>query len=133
MTVSDNSTRTGGQPMTTYTAVNKAGFVLAVLLGLVNVAALANPTPEGEVGPPLAILVVDAVLGAGIIVAVVIGWLRSSRPAIRAATVLLILAAITALPAFVSPDVPSALVAAAGIYVLFTILTIVLMLKPRQS
>ena len=133
MTVSDNSTRTGGPPMTTYTAVNKAGFVLAVLLGLVNVAALANPTPEGELGPPLAILVVDAVLGAGIIVAVVIGWLRSSRPAIRAATVLLILAAITALPAFVSPDVPSALVAAAGIYVLFTILTIVLMLKPRQS
>ena len=39
---------------------------------------------------------------AGIIVAVVIGWLRSSRPAIRAATVLLILAAITALPATVA-------------------------------
>lgn len=133
MTVSDNSTRTGGQPMTTYTAVNKAGFVLALVLGLLNVVALANPTPEGETGPPMAILVVDAVLGAGIIVAVLVGWLRASRAAIRAATVLLILAAITTLPAFVSPDVPSALIAISGVYVLLTIVTIVLMLKPRRQ
>ncbi len=113
-----------------YTTVNKVGFVLALLLGLGNVVSLASPTPEGEVGPPMAILIVDAVLGVGIIVAVLIGWLRKRKAAIRAASVLLILAAITALPAFVSPDVPSGLVAAAGIYVLLTILTIVLMLKP---
>jgi hypothetical protein len=34
------------------------------------------------------------------------------------------------LPAFVTPDVPSGIVAVAGVYVLLTILTIVLMLKP---
>jgi hypothetical protein len=113
-----------------YTATNKVGFVLALLLGLGNVVSLASPTPDGEVGPPLAILVVDAVLGVGIIVAVLVGWLRGRKSAIRAATVLLILAAITALPAFVTPDVPSGIVAVAGVYVLLTILTIVLMLKP---
>lgn len=113
-----------------YTTPNKVGFVLALLLGLGNVLSLASPTPEGQAGPPLAILIVDAVLGVGIIVAVLVGWLRGRKAAIRAATVLLILAAITALPAFVAPDVPSALVAAAGGYVVLTIVTIVLMLKP---
>lgn len=117
-----------------YTTANKVGFVLALLLGLVNVVSLASPTPEGEVGPPLAILVVDAVLGVGIIVAVLIGWVRRRKAAIRAATVMLILAAITALPAFVA-DVPSGIVAVAGVYVLLTIVTIVLMLKagPRTK
>lgn len=113
-----------------YTTPNKVGFVLALLLGLGNLLSLASPTPEGQAGPPLAILIVDAVLGVGIIVAVLVGWLRGRKAAIRAATVLLILAAITALPAFVAPDVPSALVAAAGGYVVLTIVTIVLMLKP---
>ena len=46
---------------------------------------------------------------------------------------MLILAAITALPAFVVPDVPAGLVAAAGAYVLLTIVTIVLMLKPSRA
>jgi hypothetical protein len=81
----------------------------------------------------MVILVVDAVLGLGIIVAVLIGWLRGRRAAIRAATAMLILAAITALPAFVVPDVPAGLVAAAGVYVLLTIVTIVLMLKPVRA
>jgi len=113
-----------------HTTMNKIGFVLALLLGLINVVSLANPTPEGQAGPPLAILIVDAVLGVGIIVAVLVGWLRGRKAAIRAATVLLILAAITALPAFTTSDIPSGIVAAAGVYVLLTIVTLVLMLKP---
>lgn len=133
MAVSDTTTAKTGASMYPHSTLNKVGFVLALLLGLVNIGALANPTPDGEVGPPLAILVVDAVLGVGIIVAVLIGWLRARKAAIRAATVLLILAAITALPAFTTPGVPSAIVAAAGGYVLITILTIVLMLKPRAG
>lgn len=125
--VTANETKTG------YSALNKVGFVLALVLGLINVASLASPTPEGEVGPPLVILVVDAVLGVGIISAVLIGWLKCRRTAVRAATVMLILAAITALPAFVAPDVPAALVLAAAVYVLVTILTIAFMLKPGRA
>ena len=72
-------------------------------------------------------------LGAIIIVAVLIGWLRGSRAAIRAAAVPLVLAAITALPAFTTPDVPKPIVAAAGVYVLLTIITLVLMFKPARQ
>ena len=128
MTISDSQTKKTGARM--HTTLNKIGFVIALLLGLGNIISLVSPTPDGEVGPPLAILVVDAVLGVGIITAVLIGWVRGRKAAIRAATVLLILAAITALPAFVAPDVPNGLVVAAGVYVLLTIVTIVLMLKP---
>lgn len=132
MTVSASTTSQTGASMHTYSNLNKAGFVLALLLGLANVASLASPTPDGEVGPPMVILLIDAVLGVGVIVAVLIGWVRARKAAIRAATVLLILTAITALPAFVSPGVPSGVVAAAGAYVLVTIITIVMMLKPAR-
>ena len=117
---------------TGYTTLNKAGFVMAILLGVLNVGAVASPTPEGEVGPPLAILVVDAVLGIGIVVAVLIGWLKGRRAALRAATVMLILAAVTALPAFFV-GAPPALVAMVAVYVLLTIVTIGFMLKPRRA
>jgi hypothetical protein len=122
-----------GADMPRYSTLNKVGFVLAIVNGLVNVTSVANPTPEGQNGPPMVILVVDAVLGLGIIVAVLIGWLRGRRAAIRAATAMLILAAITALPAFVVPDIPAGLVAGVGVYVLLTIVTIVLMLKPART
>lgn len=115
-----------------YTTLNKAGFVMAILLGLLNVASVASPTPEGEVGPPLAILVVDAVLGVGIVVAVLVGWIKWRRAALRAATVMLILAAVTALPAFFV-GAPPALVALVAVYVLLTIVTIAFMLKPRRA
>jgi hypothetical protein len=46
---------------------------------------------------------------------------------------MLILAAVTALPAFVEPEVPKPLVVAASVYVVLTILTVALMLKPRRA
>lgn len=116
-----------------YSPLNKIGFVIALLLGVLNVAALASPTPEGEVGPPLLILVIDAVLGVAIIVAVSIGWIKRRKAAIRAATVFLILGAVTALPAFAAQGVPPALVVAAAVYVLLTIVTIAFMLKSRRA
>lgn len=116
-----------------YSTLNKVGFVIALLLGVANVAALANPTPEGEVGPPLVILIVDAVLGVGIIASVLVGWIRGSKAAVRAATVILILGALTALPAFAEPEVPRVLVVLAAVYVLLTIVTVAFMLKPARS
>ena len=52
MTVNDTTSRTTGASMLTFSTANKIGFVLALLLGLVNVSSVASPTPDGEVGPP---------------------------------------------------------------------------------
>lgn len=111
---------------------NKVGFVLAILLGVADLAAPLNPTPEGEVGPPLAILVFGAVLGLVTIVAVSVGWARQNRAAIRAAAATRILSALLALPAFAAPDVPALLKALAAVFILVTILSLVLMLAPAR-
>lgn len=130
MAISNDSHLAAEATVQRYSTPNKVGFVLTILLGLANVASIAFPTPEGEVGPPLAVLAFGAVAGLAIIAAVLAGWLRGSRAAIRAAAIMLVLTAITALPAFVTPDVPAPLRVSAAAFVLLTIVALVLMLKP---
>jgi hypothetical protein len=133
MSINEDQLTTTESAVHRYSTANKAGFVLAILLGASNLVGLASPTPEGEVGPPLAVLIFGAVVGIAIVACVVVGWLRGSRAAIRAAAIMLVLTAITALPAFVTPDVPAPLVATAGVFVVLTIVTLVLMLKPTRQ
>ncbi len=116
-----------------FSTLNKIGFVLAILLGLGNVVSILQPTPDGEVGPPLAVLALGAVLGVITLVTVGIGWARKSRAAIRTAAAALIISAILALPAFVTPEVPAALVALAAVFVLLTIVAVALMLLPART
>ena len=132
---------TGEQPTRTptpaagpvpFSIANKVGFVLAVLLSVADLSSLLNPTPEGEVGPPLFILATGAALGLITIVAVAIGWARRSRGAIRAAAAARILSALLALPAFAVPEVPAVLKALAGAFVLTTLVAVVLLLSPGR-
>jgi hypothetical protein len=115
-----------------FSTSNKVGFVLAILLGIANMISVANPTPEGEVGPPLPILALGALLGLVVIIAVSVGWARRNRAAIRAAAAALILSALLALPAFSTPDVPAVLKTLAAVFILLTIVTLVLMLTPAR-
>lgn len=133
MSVNEDHLTTGEIGVPRYSTANKAGFVLAILLGASGLVGLASPTPDGEVGPPWGVLIFGAVTGIAIVACVLIGWLRGSKAAIRAAVILLVLTAITALPAFVTPDVPAPLVASAGIFVVLTIVALVLMLKPSRQ
>jgi NADH:ubiquinone oxidoreductase subunit H len=115
-----------------FSTANKVGFVLAILLGVVDLGTVLFPTPEGEVGPPFAILLFVALLGLITIVAVIIGWRRGNRAAIRGAAVARILSVLLALPAFAVSEVPAALKAAAAIFTLVSIVTLVLMLSPGR-
>ena len=45
------------------TAKNKIGLAIAAVLGVADCIALAFPTPEGEIGPPIGILVLSALCG----------------------------------------------------------------------
>jgi hypothetical protein len=104
----------------------KVGLVLAGLLSAANIAAVLQPTPEGEVGPPIGILVLGSVLGLVGLVATVVAWRSGSMLAMRIAAGTLILNALTAVPAFFV-DVPAAIKALVGIVVLITIAAVVLM------
>ena len=111
---------------------NKVGLVIAALLGLADITAPFTPTPEGEVGPPFGILVLDAVLGVITVVAIVIAWRQLNRSAIRVAAGARIVSMLTALPAFFV-DVPAGVKIGVTVFVLLTVVSVVLMLSPARQ
>ncbi|HYN30832.1 MAG TPA: hypothetical protein VES95_13335 [Dermatophilaceae bacterium] len=109
---------------------HRVGLVLAGLISLSSAFSLLGPgPPEGGPGPPLVVLWADTVLGVVGIVAVVLAWRSGSRTALRVAAGALIVAALTAVPAFFV-DVPAPLKIAVALSVLLTLAAVVLMFSP---
>jgi hypothetical protein len=125
------TTATRPAPALPLSKINKVGLVMAFLLGLADVSAPFQPTPDGEAGPPFAILVLDGVLGLITLVAVVIAWRTLRRGAIRVAAGARVISVITALPAFFV-DVPPFLKVLVGVFVLLTAATVAMMLTPTR-
>ena len=121
------TTTAGGVRSTgTSDASQKAGLVLAGLLCAVSIPSVLSPTPEGEVGPPLGILVVGSILGVIGLVAVVIAWRTGNPAAVRVAAGALIINMLTGLPAFFV-DVPAGIKVLVGVSVLLTVLAVTLL------
>ena len=129
---SSQSPATQSEATVPFSTRNKAGFVLAILVSLPNLVGPLFPTPEGEVGPPMLVLVLGSVLGVVTIAAVALAWARGRRAAVRVASAAIIVAAVTALPAFFAPDVPAGLRVFAAVSVLVSIIAVVLMLTPAR-
>jgi hypothetical protein len=115
-------------PVTTRTRV---GLVLAALLGVTDVVSAFFPTPDGEVGPPLPIVVLGGVLGLATLAAVVVAWRAGRRGALRIVAGTRVLSAITALPAFFV-DIPAGLKLAVAAAVVLTVVCVVLVLSPAR-
>ena len=109
----------------------KVGLALAGVMSVINIPSVFFPAPDGDEGPPLAVLAVNSVLGIIGLVAVIIAWRSGNKAAIRVAAGTLILNAITSLPAFFV-DVPAGLKAVVGVSVLVTVATVVLMFSPAR-
>ena len=111
---------------------NKVGLVIAGLLGLGDVPAFLMPTPDGEVGPPLGILIVGTICGVITVAAVVTAWVTANRGAIRVAAGARIVSMLTALPAFFV-DVPAGIKVLVTAVVVLTVVSVVLMLSPARD
>lgn len=118
--------------MSPTTTRQKVGLVLAGLLSVANIPSVFFSTPEGETGPPLAILVVGSILGVVGLVAVIIAWRSGNRAAIRVAAGALIINLLTSLPAFFV-DVPAGVKLLVGVSVLLTVLAVALMFSPSRQ
>lgn len=105
---------------------NKIGLAIAVLLGIADVVSAFQPTPDGQDGPPYAILLVGGVLGVITLAAVVPAW-RGNRTAARVAVGARILSALTSLPAFFV-DIPAGLLFAVAVSIVLTVVCAVLIL-----
>ena len=103
----------------------KVGLVLSGLINLSNIPSAFSPTPDGETGPPYAILVLGSVLGVIGLVATVMAW-RGNGAALRVAAGALVINVITALPAFFV-DVPAFIKALVAFSVVLSVTALVLM------
>src|SRR5689334_18448070 len=52
-----------GTPMDIVSTRQKVGLVLAALINLSSIPSVLFPAPDGEEGPPMAVLVVSTILG----------------------------------------------------------------------
>lgn len=108
---------------------NKVGLGLAMFYAVTNIPSAALPAPDGEDGPPVAILVVCSVLGVVALVAAIVAWRSRSRPAARLSAASLIVITLTSLPAFFV-DVPAGIKVLVAAGVALTIAIVVLMFSP---
>ncbi len=114
------------------TTKNKVGLAIAGLLGLSDLPAFLEKTPDGEVGPPFGILVVGSICGLVTVVAVIVAWAKANRGAIRVAAGARVISMLTALPAFFV-DVPAFIKLLVTAFVILTVVSLVLMLSPARQ
>jgi hypothetical protein len=73
---------------------------ITAFLGLLNVPFLFAPTPDGDEGPPVLVLIVSGALGLVCVVCAVIAWRSGNRLAVRINAAALIINALLSMPAF---------------------------------
>ena len=113
------------------TTRRRVGLGISLALSVANLASLASPTPAGETGPPLVVLVVGALLGVVGLVGSVLGWRSGNRKVLRVVAGAVIVMALLATPAFFFP-VPAGLKALVGVTTLLSIAAVVLVLSPAR-
>jgi hypothetical protein len=115
----------------------KAGYVLGLIVGFVNIPGAFVPGGETEsgspTGPPMEIVVFGLVAGLAIMGLLAAAWRTGKRGFLRAAAVLMILVALTAVPAFFIDTVPAWVKLFAGAYVLATLASLVLLFSPARQ
>ena len=101
----------------------KVGLVLCGLYSLASLPSIFEGQPDGEEGPPMAILVIGTILGLLGLVATVMAW-RGNRVALRVAAGSIILITLTGLPAFFV-DVPMFIKTIVGLSIVWTVAAVV--------
>jgi hypothetical protein len=92
------------------TRLYRAGLIL---LGLLSLVSLTSPLTTDGQHPPMMIALIDAGVGLIGIILVILAW-RGRMAAAIALIVVRLLAALTAVPAFLVPGVPTGPMIAAG-------------------
>ena len=112
----------------------KAGYVLGLVVGFANIPGVFVPGGETETGaptgPPVEVLAAGVVLGLLIMGLLLAAWRTGRRGLLRAAAVLMILAALLAVPCVLNATVELWIRVLAGSYILATLAALVLLFAP---
>lgn len=114
------------------TTLNKVGLGLATLLAVGDLTSPFQPTPDGQEGPPYAVLLLGGVLGVLTVLGVILAFRTASRSALRLVAGSRIISAVLSLPAFFV-DIPSALKIVVGFSVLLTVASVVMVMTPARD
>ncbi len=110
---------------------NKVGLGLAIFYSITNIPSFLFSAGDGEVGPPLAVMILSSVLAVVATVAGVIAWRNGSRPAARLTAASIIVITLTSVPAFFV-DVPAGVKAICAVGVVLTVVIVVLMFSTSK-
>ena len=114
----------------------KAGYILGLLVGFANIPGAFVPGGETEsgapTGPPTVIVILGLVLGVLIMALLAAAWRTGRRGYLRGAAVLMILAALLAVPGVLTTSVEPWIRVLAGTYVLATLAALVLLFSPSR-
>lgn len=102
-----------------------------IILGLLSIADLLAPVLTDGETPPMFIALIASALGLASLFFIA-GTRKGSRPSLFALLVIRALSALSAVPAFLVPDVPAGARAAAGISIVATMLGIGLVVGGRR-
>jgi hypothetical protein len=115
------------------TQVRKIGLVLAIFLGLVDVAFTFVPAPAGEEGaPPFFIVVLGLIVGILTVVGAAIYWRSSNRAAFWTVIGTRIISVLSGVPAFLF-GAPTFILVAIVILAVITVISLVLLLRPEPA
>jgi hypothetical protein len=119
-------------------ARNKTGLILAILLGLTQLAALETPLrlgsnyKPGTDGPPLQVAFGGAALGLFAMIAAIYMWVSRNRLGGRIAAGALILSCLPSVQALFVPSVPAPVKAVLAALVVVAIVALMLVLaRPK--
>jgi len=110
----------------------RAGLALSAVLGVLSVVFIAVPTPDGEEGPPVIVVLISALFGLVQIACAIVAWRSGNRLAVRVNAAVLIINALLSLPAFFV-DVDAWIKAAAALGVILTVVALVLTLRREPT
>jgi hypothetical protein len=99
-----------------------------IILGVLSVADLASPLITDGQHPPMFIAVIGSAFGVISIVLTILAWRGRSAAAIALVAVRL-LSALTAVPAFTTPGVPTDPIVLAGVFIALTLTGVVAVLS----
>lgn len=109
----------------------RVGLGIAGFIAVGNIVSVLAPTPEGEVGRPIFVLVLGAGVGLLALIAAGAAWRTGSPLALRLTAGATILPTLLAIPAFFVP-VGAGVKALVGLLVLLTLAAVVLMFSSRR-
>ncbi|WP_155976986.1 hypothetical protein [Nocardia sp. 348MFTsu5.1] len=106
----------------------KIGLLLAIFLGVLDIAGLALPGPDGET-PPIAVMVIACILGIATIVFAVIALKNRNRNAVRGVVITRFLSALASIPAFFVSGIPGPVIVLTAVLIVLTVVAIALMMS----